>query len=323
MSTPPNAQQLLLIKELFGDAQALASRDDTFSTSKAILLLDLSVELMLRAVVFTLVPNLSPKKELHWQDLWKEADAALKLRNCQLHDYAPLKTLHDHRNMVQHAGAVYHYSQAQMHVPPVEDMLNHAFRDVYSLDLSSYSLLGLIANDDLRKWLQDTEQLLNEDRPVLAIVACEFAHRLVIGEVRRSTRRWWPADFKPRGLDAVDMVSIQSAFREIRKQFEAEFEALEHEVIAIGVGLSILEARRFRRLSGYVQLSVALDGQWYINIGPDRPFQENKEAAEFMLGYLSRLIRYIEQTFGSALQDLKIEIPLMEQEVVKNSVPWI
>jgi hypothetical protein len=119
------------------------------------------------------------------------------------------------------------------------------------------------------------------------------------------------------------MVSIQSAFREIRKQFEAEFEALEHEVIAIGVGLSILEARRFRRLSGYVQLSVALDGQWYINIGPDRPFQENKEAAEFMLGYLSRLIRYIEQTFGSALQDLKIEIPLMEQEVVKNSVPWI
>jgi len=323
MPTPPNAQQLLLVKDLFGDAQALALRDDTFSTSKAILLLDLSVELMLRAVIFTLVPNLNPKRDLYWKDLWKEADDALKRRNCQLHNYAPLKALHDHRNMVQHAGAVYHFSQAQMHVPPVEDMLSHAFQDVYGLDFSSYSLLGLIANDDLRKWLHDTEKILNEDGPILAITACKFAHRLVIGEVRRRTRRWWPSSFRTRGLDAVDQVSIQSAFKEIKEQFDSEFEALEHEVIAIGVGLSILEARRFRTFGGYVQLSVTLDGQWHINIGPDRPFQENKEAAEFMLGYLSRLIRYIEQTFGSALQNLKIEVPLMKQELVKNCKPYI
>jgi hypothetical protein len=323
MATPPNAQQLLLIKELFGDAQALASRDDTFSTSKGILLLDLSVELMLRAIIYTLVPNLNPKKDLYWQDLWKQADAALKLRNSQLNNYAPLKTLHDHRNMVQHAGAVYHFSQAQMHVPPVEDMLSHAFKDVYGLNFSSYSLLGLIANDDLRKWLQDTEQLLNEGGPVLAIAACKFVHRLVIGEVRRSTRKWWPADIRPRGLDSIDLVSTRPLFREIREHFDSEFEALEQEVTAIGVGLSILEARRFRTLGGYVQLTVALDGTWHLNIGPDRPFEENKEAAEFMLGYLSRLIRYIEQTFGSALQSLKIEVPLMEQGLVKNSKPYI
>jgi len=220
--------------------------------------------------------------------------------------------------MVQHAGAVYHFSQAQMHVPPVEDMISRAFKDVYGLDFGRYSLLALIANEHLRKWLQDAERILNEGGPVLTIAACKFAHRLVIAEVQPRTRNRWPTRIRTRGLDVRDLVSIQAALKEITDEFEREFEALEQEVVAIGVGLSILEARRFRSVGQYVQLSVTMDGSMWLNIRDDRPFKENREAAEYMLAYLSRLVRYIDQTFGEALQNLNIEVPLMEQRVIKD-----
>ena len=46
---------------------------------------------------------------------------------------------------------------------------------------------------------------------------------------------------------------------------------------------------------------------------------ERTEAAKFMLDYLSRLIRSIEETYVGVLKELKIKIPLMDQTVVKDA----
>jgi len=105
--------------------------------------------------------------------------------------------------MVQHAGAPYDFSQARTPVAPVEDMLSHAFQDVYGLEFPRYSFLALIANEDLRRWLEDAQQFLSEGEPTLTIAACNYAHRLVIEELQNRTGRRqpsWSRRLKLRGM---------------------------------------------------------------------------------------------------------------------------
>ena len=319
MASPPNPQQLLLVKSLFEEAQALAQRHDTFSTSKAILFLDLAVEQMMRSVVSSLDPNVSARHDLVWHQLWEKADAALQTIGKQLHNRFPLKNLHDQRNLVQHAGATYHSSQALPHVAPVEDMLSNAFMDVYGLDFARYNLLALIANEDLRSWLQTTEELLSEGKAISAVAACKHAHNKVIAETQQTTRSHRSRRrINLRGLDVRDLSSLLEAFEDIQEQMERSFAALEQEVVAIGVGLSILEARQFRAFGAGVGVSEYSDGQLSIVLtygGTDATY---KAGAEFMLDYLSRLIRSIEQTYGKVLGTLTFEVPLKDQQFVKG-----
>jgi hypothetical protein len=321
MAHLPNAQQLLLVKELFGEAQSLALREDTFSTSKAILFLDLSVEQMLRAVLFSLKPNLSAKRDFKWQELWDQANDALQARNLQLQNYSPLKTLHEHRNMVQHAGAVYHFSQVRTFVVPTEGMLTHAFSDVYGLDFSRYSLVQLIANDDLRQWLEDAAELLTAGKPILTIAACNYLHRIVIEELQTRTAgrsTTWSRRLSPRDLDLDHLVPLTEAVIELDERMTDAIEALENEVAAIGVGLSILEVRQFRAAGDVVTVSVYSDHQMDINVNYDKRFEAQQTSAEFMLMYLMRLIRSIEETYRSVLEKLKIAVPLTMQDVVRS-----
>jgi hypothetical protein len=322
MANPSNPQQLLIVKDFFGEAQTLALREDTFSTSKAILFLDLAVEQMMRAIIATLDPSKQYKRDPNWHELWTDASAVLQTKGFQLHNHFPLKALHGHRNMVQHVGASYHYSQARNHVAPVQDMLSHAFRDVYGLDFSRYNLLSLIANEDLRRWLQDAEKILSEGGPMFTIAACNFAHRLVIDQMRKKTHKWQHHQLTRstmlRGLDIRDSVKLAEAIQALDKRITQEIAALEEEVAAIGVGLSILEVRRFRSFGELVSISVSANGQLHIN-GKEGTVEDRKEGAAFMLDYLSRLIRSIEQTYHGVLEDLKIRVPLMDQKVVKQA----
>jgi len=47
--------------------------------------------------------------------------------------------------------------------------------------------------------------------------------------------------------------------------------------------------------------------------------ETRKNAAEFMSDYLSKLIRFIEQIYVGVLDDLKIKVPLTQQEVIKQA----
>jgi hypothetical protein len=322
MANPSNPQQLLIVKDFFGEGQTLALREDTFSTSKAILFLDLAVEQMMRAIIATLNPSKQYKKDPNWHELWTDASAVLQTKGFQLHNHFPLKALHGHRNMVQHVGASYHYSQARNHVAPVEDMLSQAFRDVYGLDFSRYNLLSLIANEDLRRWLQDAEQILSEGGPMFTMAACNYAHRLVIAQMQKKTQKWQShrstRSTMLHGLDIKDSTRLAGVLQALDNRITHEIAALEEEVAAIGVGLSILEVRRFRSFGELVSISVFQDGQIKIN-GKEGTVEDRKEAAAFMLDYLSRLIRSIEQTYHGVLEDLKIKVPLMDQEIVKHA----
>ena len=324
MPNPSNAQQLLLVKAFLDEAQTLALREDTFSTSKAILFLDLAVEQMLRAIIFSLNPNLNPRKDLMtWHDLWKEVDAALQTQGLELHNHAPLKSLHEHRNMVQHAGATYHYSQARSYVVPAEEMLTQAFRDVFGLDFARYSLVALIVNDDLRQWLEHAAELLTAGKPLLAIAACNYLHGVVIDELQTRTAgrsTTWSRRLSSRDLELDHPVPLTDAIIKLDERLTDAIEALEHEVAAIGVGMSILEVRRFRAAGSVVAVTVYSDHQIETNVNCDKPFEAQRASAEFMLGYLGRLIRSIEETYESALNKLEIKVPLMEQDFIKEAL---
>jgi hypothetical protein len=294
----------------------LASREDTFSTSKAILFLDLAVEQMMRAIISSLNPNKHYKNDPNWHQLWSDAEAALHAKGFQLHNHYALKNLHEHRNMIQHIGATYHFSQARNHVVPVEDMLSRAFSDVYNLDFSRYNFSALIANKDLRRWLQDAEQLLSEGNALMAIAACQYAHRIVIDAMRRRSSISRRLRLTLHDPDSSDIASLAETLDELHQRFVEEIEALEIEVVAIGVGVSIFQVRQFRSLSSLVGVSIYEDGQMSVNFWEDES-EEHARAAKFMLDYLSRLIRLTEQSDPDALKELRIQVPLMRQEAVE------
>lgn len=287
-----NSQQLLLVKELFEEAQTLAFREDTFSTSKAILFLDLAVEQMLRTIIASISPHTNYKKDPDWYILWADASDAMQAKGFLLRNNIQLKSLHKDRNNVQHAGSTYHFTQARKYVASVEDMLSNVFQDVFRLDFFSYNLLALINNDDLRCWLQDAQQIFNEGGFSLVIAACNHAHSLVIKEVRKNTRSHnqfhnsiWLDDLNPKARAA-----LLTAFKELDAKFNEQILSLEEELVAIGVGLSVMDARRFKQYGKFCPTLQTYDGQIhfrYIGGSPD----ELKEAASLMLNYLSKLIR--------------------------------
>lgn len=58
-TTPRNTDQLVLVKQLYQDANNLITDRDRLSLTKAVIILDLSVELMLNNIVLNLDPNLT------------------------------------------------------------------------------------------------------------------------------------------------------------------------------------------------------------------------------------------------------------------------
>jgi hypothetical protein len=79
-----------------------------------------------------------------------------------------------------------------------------------------------------------------------------------------------------------------------------------------------LEVRRFRIFGELVGVSIFEDGQMDLNEFVGTP-ETRKNAAEFMIDYLSKLIRFIEQIYVGVLDDLKIKVPLTQQEVIKQA----
>lgn len=345
MSSPRNLHQLLLVKQLYEDACLLSEREDTFSHTKAVILLDLSVEVMLNSLVLNLDPDLTVNAAKGSQDtdrktLWGNAATALnKAKSKRLSEFREMAGLHALRNLVQHNGTEPTQTEVKRYLPAAEQMLSSAFRDAYGLEFTNFRIWDLIPNEGLRQLLLDSEYALTRDHPAICIVGCNLAHRRIIAAIRNFTklrrfrvssvfsrdssqRPTYPVGFPLEAKSQLERAArqIHNEFRrgvaQFRKEIMEEMEFLEDEVVTIGVGMPLMDTRRFQKIGSEVLHFIAESGDIQIREkwSKDKGQDERVKEAVFTLNYLSRLVRLVEDAYPGILNDIEIAMPLSAQK---------
>ncbi len=312
MATPKPRQQLLLVKDLYKEAEQAASRDDKFSTSKGILFFDLAIEQMLITVLTSLPSKVPiPKGELKWDQLWQTASDIMKEHGHDLPGKASLKNLHQDRNRVQHGGSIFHFAQVRKYSGPVQNMLAVTFQDAFDLDFENFREWDLIGNEDLRRWLKESEDFLSEGNVTACIVGCKLAHQWIMEAIRKQTKYTRSPNSLSFGLRGHPLAQVIS---DLYKGLMEDIVLLDNEVVSIGVGLPVLETRRFLQLTRITHVFIAQAGN--ISIGGTGDTRGKDPAvANYMLEYLSRLINLVEDGYPGVLNTIKVKIFLKEQKV--------
>jgi len=344
MAGTKSPHQLLLIKQLYDDACGLTSRGDTLSLAKAIILLDLSVEQMLNSIIMDFVSAKSPKlkpgrKDQGWGELWGLADEAMQQRgHAPLINYTQLLTLHEVRNLAQHNGSIPTRSEIERYIEPAEEMLCGAFASAYGQDFRSFRLWDLVPNESLRRLLKESEIAFEKGHPDICIAGCNLAHKLIISAIRQHTklRRFRiPSPFTrsssgstsfPPGLPAEAVRQLRSAARQVddairtgvskfRREILEEIDYLEDEVVTIGVGMPLMDTRQFVKVGQEV-----IPGPFYgdgtfdiFRHGAITNDEELQRGARFMLNYLSRLLRLVDESYPDVLCEIELKTPLSAQ----------
>jgi hypothetical protein len=265
---------------------------------------------MLNNIVLNLDPDFTVNETKGSEDisrktLWGNAARSMRIASkTKIPETRELASLHALRNLVQHSGTQPTQSETQRYLVAAHSMLTSVFKEVYELEFSNFKIWDLVPNDDLRVWLGDSEQVLKGGSPVMCIAACNHAHALIIGAIRNST--------KLRRFRTSNVFS-RAAVERFRNEIVEAIEFLEDEVVAIGVGLPLMDTRRFQKIGGLVLVFVSIDGHMQTRSkthSQDR--NELAKDAEFMLDYLSRLIRLLDEAYPGVLENIKIPLRLQE-----------
>ncbi len=321
MTPKRNQQQLILVKHLYEDARLLEERGDAFSLTKAVVLLDLSIEHILNNLILNLDPTFTVNQtkssgDINRRTLSGNASTALRAAGKKpLLEERELANLHALRNLVQHIGMEPAQSEVDRYLAAANNMLISVFEDVYGLSFESFKLWDLVSNIDLRNWLRDSEEALKGGDIRRCIGACKRAHALIIGAVRNSTKPYRFSGYTTLSLDK----DISRGIGRFRREIIQEIEFLENEVVAIGVGLPLMDTRRFQKAGSSVLIFVSADGHMQSSssvVSEDRG--QMAKGAEFMLDYLSRLIRLLDEAYPGVLESIKIPLSLEESWGQKN-----
>ncbi len=91
-------------------------------------------------------------------------------------------------------------------------------------------------------------------------------------------------------------------------------EFLEDEVVTIGIGMPLMDTRRFQQIGSEVSVSVSVGGDMTLRIR----VSQHDEGARFMLNYLSRLVRLVDEAYPGVLEEVQVKKPLREQTIWKE-----
>ena len=325
-----NFEQLILVKHLYQDARDTAEQSSRLAQTKAIILLDLSIEQTLKNILLNLNPNYIIQKgrnDIQWRELWREASKAVQdIKGVALSEQMESTRLHELRNLVQHNGTVPPTPEVQRYVVSTKQMLTDAFRDAFDLDFDNLRPWDFIGNADLRRLLNDSEEYLGSGQPVFCIIGCKLARRLIMDALRRHIQN--PYDFPPvlrlRSYDESHALREFIQYVEELDEYTSKvISRLETELIFVGLGLSIIDTRRFIQAAGPTDESIAVDGQMHVNLHADEVNRaEVNELASFMLDYLYRLVRRIDEDRPDVLDGIEIKVPLSEQGIALHP-EWI
>lgn len=323
MASFRNFEQLILVKQLFQDARDLAERGDRLSLTKAIILLDLSIEQSLKSILLNLNPNFiipRGRNDITWKELWQNASSAVQnAKGVPLSEQNESSRLHELRNLVQHHGTEPPASEVRRYVVSTNQMLTDTFKDAFDLAFDNLRPWDFVGNDDLRRLLNECEEFLRNDNPVVCVVGCKVARRLIVDALDKYTTKGhfdFPPIYNPRFHHVGQ--SVEGFVSSLSYYLSERIERLETEIILVGMGLPIIDTRRFLQITGKTYENMMADGHLDFGIGnPDSDKETEIANAKFMLDYLYRLIRSIEENHPGVLSEIKVQIPLSEQGITK------
>jgi hypothetical protein len=318
-----NPLQLLLVKQLYDDACILVAREDDLSLIKSVILLDLSVEQMLNQILRDFHRDFSPtanggRKDVGWQRLWQHASPELKKMGSELLNYRELSSLHEVRNLAQHNASIPTQAEVKRYVQPADEMMTRIFHDAYKQDFHNFTLWDLIPNEGLRQWLQDSESALSSGQSEISIAGCNVAHGLIISAIRNFTRlrRFGRASVFSGSSFSGFPRGFPSMLSSYLSQMMGAIEFLEDEVVTIGAGMPLMDTRKFQKIGSDVLVFLADSGDIQINTktsGSERG--EVAQGARFMLNYLSRLVRLVDEAYPGVLEGIQVKKRLRGQKI--------
>jgi hypothetical protein len=101
-----------------------------------------------------------------------------------------------------------------------------------------------------------------------------------------------------------------------------EIEFLEDEVVAIGIGLPLMDTRRFQKAGTAASFSFWADGGLQINATSDQDAKSTMaDDAELMLNYLFRLLTLIDEAYPDVLDTVQISHSLPQQSFWPTDAP--
>jgi hypothetical protein len=199
-------------------------------------------------------------------------------------------------------------------------MISTAFNDGFGFDFDNFREWDLVENEDLRRWMKHHEDLVASD-PFRTISGCILAHGRIIGAIKRKTMGY--SSHRTAGDRVKQYVSatysdyftshafeaVVNEFQQFQEEVERRFHHLEMELVTVGVGMPVMETRRFLQSSEGVLIADYGGGRMDIAITGLGHSGQEVERATFMLNYLSRPIHLVKEGYPGVLDEIKLELP--------------
>lgn len=307
-----DTRQLILIRQFYSESRLTPAAETPFLRIKRTLHLDLCVELALNVVVRDFGTPEEHKEQggrfdLNRNDLWKLADAVVQRKASKtLPERSALKTLHELRNLAQHRGSAPSADEARGAVEPVRALLDFICRDLYDLDFERLREWDVLQHEALRHWLDDCHEALDRGQPFFAAAGCKLAYERIIACVRDAAAG---PDVLHLGRHIhVTTRELADAVNGIASAMREGMLALEAELVAVSLGLSIADHFRFERESRGVVVTTMMSGDWEMTrrgLWPSDDEQARRRAA-FMIEYLGKASVLLESAYPGVFADLKV-----------------
>lgn len=324
MTSIRNFEQLILVKQLYEDARELAERRDRLALTKAIILLDLSIEQLLKSILLNHNPSFfipRGKSDINWKELWQNAsDAVRKEKGVALSEQSESSSLHQLRNLVQHHGTEPPTSDVKRYIASTARMMANSFRDAFDLDFHKLRSFDFVENNDLRRLLNESEEFLSNGNPVVCIIGCKLARKLIVDAIHRYTTNEkfdsLPTARFDTSRDTQTVKKLANFISKFSESSSKRIKRLETEIILVGMGLPIVDTRRFMQLQGATTEDLVSDGDLRVYIKTTDIDKDAETAnANFLLEYLSRLLRLVEEDNLEILSGIKVQIRLGEHSI--------
>lgn len=316
---------LVTIRQFFDDVRLSTRSPTAFARIKTLLSLDLCLEHALNAVVrdhgeAAQTNQLGGRGDLAFDRLWDLANEVViangvtgGLPNAREH-----KTLHQARNLAQHRGVIPSMEQINASLEPVRQTLAVIYSRLYGTDFERVQVWDALENPSLREWFHDCLDALEAGVAELATAGCKLGYKMIVQSVRNSATH----PFFRRQVFA-SRSSLPSSARSMVDQLQEGIEAIEAEIIAVGLGLPIADHHRFLRCGLGINVLRTLGGAAHLTVTTPwhtSATDDNLENASFMLDYLARAALMLESAYPGVFSEFEPPMRFKDEPIWVNGM---